>query len=153
MEFGEVPKCLWLAGLVNPQSYLTAIRQTKAQRESLELDRLTIQTDVTKRWAEEVTESSRDGAHITGMYITGATFDVASGSVEKSKPRQMQTLMPVINVRSVLLEKLDMKGVFACPVYKTQMRGPTYVFSAQLKTKAPSARWVMAGCCCVFDYE
>ena len=147
----EVPKCLWLAGLVNPQSYLTAIRQTKAQRESLELDRLTIQTDVTKRWAEEVTESSRDGAHITGMYITGATFDMSTLTVEKSRPHQMETLMPVVNVRSVLLEKLDLKGVFQCPVYKTQQRGPTYVFSAQLKTKSVPARWVMAGACCVFD--
>jgi len=140
----EIPRCLWLGGLVNPQSYLTAIRQTKAQRESLELDRLTIQTDVTKKNADEI-EPSRDGAHITGLYITGATYDVATGTVEKSKPRQMETLMPVINVRSVLIEKLDMKGVFSCPVYKTQMRGPTYVFSAQLKTKSPAARWVMAG--------
>jgi dynein heavy chain len=148
----EVPRCLWLGGLINPQSYLTAIKQIKAQKESLELDRLTIQTDVLKRSAEDV-EPSRDGAHITGLYITGATFDMATLTVEKSRPRQMETLMPVINVRSVLLEKLDLKGVFQCPVYKTQQRGPTYVFSAQLKTKSVPARWVMAGACCVFDKE
>jgi dynein heavy chain len=146
----DLPRCLWLGGLINPQSYLTAIKQMKAQRESLELDRLTIQTDVLKRSAEDV-EPSRDGAHITGLYITGATFDMATLTVEKSRPRQMETLMPVINVRSVLLEKLDLKGVFQCPVYKTQQRGPTYVFSAQLKTKSTPARWVMAGACCVFD--
>lgn len=52
----------------------------------------------------------------------------------------------------MLLEKLDEKGIFSAPVYKTQQRGPTYVFSAQIKTKSPAARWVMAGCCCVFDY-
>jgi len=148
----DIPKCLWLGGLVNPQSYLTAIRQTTAQRQSLELDRLTIQTEVTKRFAEEVDAPSRDGAFITGLYITGATYDLATGTVEKSKPRQMETLMPVINVKSVLLEKLDEKGIFSAPVYKTQQRGPTYVFSAQIKTKSPAARWVMAGCCCVFDY-
>jgi dynein heavy chain len=81
----EVPRCLWLGGLINPQSYLTAIKQIKAQKESLELDRLTIQTDVTKRNAEDV-EPSRDGAHITGLYITGATFDVATLTVEEGEP-------------------------------------------------------------------
>ena len=103
-----------------------------------------------KKSAEEV-EVSKDGAHITGLYITGATFDPVSLTVEKSKPRQMETLMPVLNVRSILIEKLDLKGIFSCPVYKTQQRGPTYVFQAQLKTKSIPMRWVMAGVCCVFD--
>jgi len=147
----DLPRCLWLGGLINPQSYLTAIKQMKAQRESLELDRLTIQTDVVGKKSAEEVEVSKDGAHITGLYITGATFDPVSLTVEKSKPRQMETLMPVLNVRSILIEKLDLKGIFSCPVYKTQQRGPTYVFQAQLKTKSIPMRWVMAGVCCVFD--
>jgi len=147
----DIPKCMWLGGLVNPQSYLTAIKQTTAQRQSLELDRLAIQTEVTKKFAEEVDAGSRDGAFITGFYITGATFDPATSTIEKSKPRQMETVLPVVNVRSVLLEKLDLKGVFEAPVYKTQQRGPTYVFSAQLKTKSPAARWSLAGVCLLLD--
>lgn len=40
---------------------------------------------------------------------------------------------------------------YQCPVYRTEQRGPTYVFTAQLKTKSPPARWVMAGVGLVMD--
>jgi dynein heavy chain len=147
----EPVKCLWLGGLVNPQSYLTAIKQTTAQRQSLELDRLAIQTEVTKKFAEEIDAGSRDGAFLTGFFITGATFDPATSTIEKSRPRQMETALPVVNVKSVLIEKLDLKGVFEAPVYTTQQRGPTFIFCAQLTTKSPAARWSMAGVCLLLD--
>lgn len=41
--------------------------------------------------------------------------------------------------------------VIRCPVYKTQQRGPTYVFDAGLRTKAPMAKWVLAGVVLVMD--
>lgn len=147
----EVPKVTWLGGLVNPQSFLTAVRQQTAQRNMLELDRLTIQTEVTKRMAEEVDAPSRDGAFISGLFMQGARFDIGAGIVDKSRPREMYCEMPVINVKSIPVDKVDLKNVFECPVYKTSQRGPTYVFSAQLKTKSPAARWTMAGACLVFD--
>jgi dynein heavy chain len=59
--------------------------------------------------------------------------------------------MPVINCKAVPADKLEEKGVYKCPVYKTEQRGPTYVFLAQLKTKAAPARWVMAGVALLLD--
>lgn len=35
----EVPRVTWLSGLINPQSFLTAIRQQTAQRNQQELDK------------------------------------------------------------------------------------------------------------------
>ena len=40
---------------------------------------------------------------------------------------------------------------YQCPVYKTEQRGPTYVFNAQLKTKSPPARWTLAGVGLIMD--
>lgn len=40
---------------------------------------------------------------------------------------------------------------YQCPIYRTEQRGPTYVFTAQLKTKSPPARWVMAGVGLIMD--
>jgi len=59
--------------------------------------------------------------------------------------------MPVILVRAVPTDKLEEKGIFHCPVYKTEQRGPTFVFGAQLRTKSPPARWVMGGVCLLLD--
>merc|ERR1719231_286238 len=44
----ELPKVTWISGLVNPQSFLTAISQVTAQRNMWELDKLCTFTDVRK---------------------------------------------------------------------------------------------------------
>ena len=56
-----------------------------------------------------------------------------------------------MNCRAVLTEKIPKANIYSCPVYKTTQRGPTWVFSAQLPTKSPAARWVLAGVGLVFD--
>jgi len=45
------------------------------------------------------------------------------------------------------------KGVYQCPVYKTEARGATYVFAAQLKTKHPPQKWILAGVALILDVE
>ena len=65
--------------------------------------------------------------------------------------------MPVVNCRAALIDttggaKKD-QNVYNCPVYKTETRGNTYVFTAQLKTKQPPAKWTLAGVACIFDVE
>ena len=147
----EIPRVTWLSGLINPQSFLTAIRQQTAQRTSQELDKLIIQTDVTKKSIDDIDTPSRDGAFVHGLSLQGARWDIKSGVVQKSNPREMYFGMPVINCRAVSAEKAEEKGVYACPVYKTEQRGPTFVFRAQLRTKSPAARWIMAGVALLLD--
>jgi len=148
----EIPKVTWLSGLVNPQSFLTAINQVAAQKYQWELDKLITVTDVLKKMTvEEIDSVSRDGAYVNGLVMQGARWDLAAVSVDKSKPKEMFCLMPVINVRGVSSDKAEIKGMYSCPTYKTEQRGPTYVFQAQLKTKSPPARWIMAGVALILD--
>ena len=53
--------------------------------------------------------------------------------------------MPIIHVRAITRERANVGGVYQCPVYKTEARGPTHFFNAQLKTSSPPARWTLAG--------
>ena len=137
--------------MVNPQSFLTAIKQVTAQRIGAELDKLVIQTDVQKKKFEEIETASRDGALVYGMFLQGATWDLANSCVERSKPKEMFVPMPVVLCKSVAADKAEQSGVFQCPVYKTEFRGPTFVFCAGLKTKSPPARWVLAGVAIILD--
>merc|ERR1711871_1344166 len=75
----QVPNVVWIAGLINPQSFLTAIMQQAAQLNSWELDKLYIQTDVTKKSVEDIESSNRDGCFITGLYIEGARWNINGG--------------------------------------------------------------------------
>lgn len=147
----DIPKATWLSGLINPQSFLTAIMQVTAQRNQWELDKLVVNTDVTKRNAGDVDAPSRDGAFVFGMSMQGARWDGQASNVEKSKPKEMFSLMPVINCKAVAADKAETNGIYQCPCYKTEMRGPTFVFQAQLKTKSPSQRWVLAGVALIMD--
>ena len=53
--------------------------------------------------------------------------------------------MPDILVKALPVEKVDAKDTYQCPVYKTQFRGPPYVFTAGLKPRANAEKWIMAG--------
>jgi len=148
----DIPKVTWLAGMISPMSFLTSICQVAANKNQWELDKLVTFTDVTKKMsADETDGSSRDGAYIIGMQMQGARWDVATGLIEKSMPKEMFSPMPVMNVKAVTKEKADVQGIYMCPVYITEQRGPTYVFQAQLKTKSPPARWILAGVALIMD--
>jgi len=150
-EPSQVPMVVSIDKLFNPQSFLTAIMQKTAQKQKLELDKLVIQTEVTRKTPDEVDTRSRDGAYITGLYLEGARFNVNSGVLEEAAPREMFFAMPVISCKAILVDKMERSGFYRCPVYKTEKRGPTYVFTANLRTKLPAEKWVLAGTTLVME--
>ena len=93
----------------------------------------------------------QDGALCHGMFLQGASWDLQGVCLERSKPKEMFVVMPVVLCKSVFTDKVETNGVWYCPVYKTEMRGPTYVFEAQLKSKSPGSRWVLAGVAMILD--
>ena len=124
-----------------------------AQKNQWELDKLVTWTDVTKKLTvEEIEGNSRDGAYISGLNLQGARWDVNGGVLERSKPKEMFCRMPIINVKALAADKVDVsQGYYVCPTYKTEFRGPTFVFCAQLKTKAAAGKWVLAGVAMIMD--
>jgi len=152
MNKREVPRCTWISGLFNPQSFLTAIMQTTSQKNQLELDKIVIITDVTK-WAPETEfQVARDGAHIHGLVLEGAHWGASTRTLESSAPRELMCEMPVITCRAVVAERSEQANTYSCPVYKTQQRNHTHVFAAKLKTKAPAQKWVLAGVAMMMDF-
>lgn len=146
-----IPKVVDISRLFNPQSFLTAIKQLCCQNTGQELDKLQVFTEVTKREAKQVDAASKDGAFVTGMFLEGARWDTTSNSVEDSKPKEMFTQMPVINCKAGMLsDKVD-KNVYICPTYCVPTRRPYFVFPAQLRTKAPPDKWVLAGVAMILD--
>ena len=100
--------------------------------------------------AEEITTPAKEGTYIIGLSLEGASWNTLQGLLEPSKPREMSCPLPVINVKPQVVDKFE-NGLFHCPVYKTQQRGPTYIFSMQLRTKYEPGKWILAGCVAVAD--
>ncbi|XP_028172090.1 dynein beta chain, ciliary-like [Ostrinia furnacalis] len=140
-----LPASVWLAGFFNPQSLLTAIMQSTARRYELPLDKMCLQCDVTKKMKEEFTSAPRDGAFVHGLLMEGARWDVQAGIIMDSRLKDLFPPMPVINVRAITQDKQDLRNMYECPVYKTRTRGPTYVWTFNLKTKDKPSKWTLAG--------
>jgi len=142
----NLPKSTCLSYLFNPQSFLTAVMQTTARQNDWPLDRTVTQTDVTKKFElSELPGPSKDGAFIHGLYMEGARWDDKTGSVDESRPKELYARMPIVQIRAAQFTGEKPKDTFECPTYKTQDRGPTFVFCAGLKTKAPASKWILGG--------
>lgn len=73
-----------------------------------------------------------DGAYVYGFILDGARWDSQIGQLEESRPKEMYSVIPVTYCRAELINadgKVD-KTIYECPVYKTEDRGATYVFTA-----------------------
>jgi dynein heavy chain, axonemal len=65
-----LPNVIWISGLNNPQSFLTAVLQTSAHANALELDRLAIFTEVTKKLDPlDFQQPAQDGVYIYGLTL------------------------------------------------------------------------------------
>ncbi|BES91272.1 dynein heavy chain [Nesidiocoris tenuis] len=140
-----LPSTVWLAGFFNPQSFLTAIMQSTARKNEWPLDKMCLQCDVTKKVKDEFTAPPREGANVHSLYMEGARWDTNLGVIAESRLKEMFPMMPVIHIRALTLDKQDIRMSYECPVYKTRTRGPTYVWTFNLKTKEKPAKWVLAG--------
>lgn len=146
-----LPKVTWISGFFNPQSFLTAIMQSQARLNEWALDNVVIMTEVTKKAVEEVETESAEGSFVHGLFMEGARWDISMGQVAEAKMKELFCTMPVMLVKAVQKDKADFKEMYMCPTYKIQQRGPTYVFTANLKTQVSPAEWTIAGVALLMD--
>lgn len=153
------PAVTFLNRLFNPQSFLTAIKQVYCRETEQELNALTIYTDVLKKlyWEPDLPPSKEGsgGAYVFGFQVEGARWDAAAGQLDESRPKKPFSVVPVVNCRAGLAPAQGKEDptLYMCPVYQTTARGATYVFTAQLKTKAPPRKWILAGVALILDVE
>ncbi|XP_025160705.1 dynein beta chain, ciliary-like [Harpegnathos saltator] len=141
----NLPLSVWLGGFFNPQSFLTAIMQQTARKNEWSLDKMCLHCDVTRKQREEITAAPREGAYVNGLYMEGARWDSAIGCIADSRPKELLFQMPMVFVKAITQDKQETKNVYECPLYKTRTRGPTYVWTFNLKTRDKPTKWTLAG--------
>ncbi|NXI41699.1 DYH17 protein, partial [Galbula dea] len=141
-----LPTTVWLAGFFNPQAFLAAIMQSTARENKWPLNKVCLSVEVTKKSQEDMRVPPREGCYVHGLFMEGARWDILSGVIAEARLKQLTSIMPVMLLRAVPAGRRDTNNVYQCPLYKTRMRGPTYVWTFNLKTKekAEAAKWVLA---------
>ena len=145
-DFG-LPAAVWLGGLFNPQSFLTAIMQTTARKNEWPLDKMMLAVDVTKKSRDELGGAPREGAYCCGLYMEGARWDTQSNQIAESRLKESTSLLPILFIKAIPIDRKETKNTYECPVYKTKQRGSTFVWTFNLKTKEQPSKWILGGVC------
>ncbi|RHY37518.1 hypothetical protein DYB25_000117 [Aphanomyces astaci] len=155
------PNCFWLTGFFNPQGMLTAMKQEVTRKHSKTdkwaLDDVVYHTEVTTfERAEQVRTPPAEGILIYGLFLDGATWSKADGTLVESEPKKLFTSLPVLHVNS-MSKDLELKsrkelygsiGPFECPCYKYPMRTDRYIiFMVTMKCpqNRPPRHWGLRG--------
>lgn len=117
------------------------------------MEKLIVTSEVLKKPKESFDAAARDGNYICGLHLQGARWNTHSGLMESSSPKELNFPMPVINCRSTLHDRCEQVDMYNCPVYKTELRNDTFVFSIQLRTKEKAAKWILAGAALIMDVQ
>ena len=85
-------------------------------------------------------------AHKVFLFLVLYRWDINTGAIGESSPKELYEIMPVMFCKAVSQDtKADTRSLYGCPIYKTRKRGPTYVWTFNLKTKNKPQKWILAG--------
>uniref|UniRef100_A0A671Z136 Dynein, axonemal, heavy polypeptide 9 like n=1 Tax=Sparus aurata TaxID=8175 RepID=A0A671Z136_SPAAU len=135
--------CRVLSGCLDFSTH--TVMQSLARKNEWPLDKVNLTVDVTKKFKEEFNQPAREGAYVYGLYMEGARWDTQAGVITEARLKDLTPAMPVISVRAVPNDRQETRNIYECPLYKTKIRGPTYVWTLSLKTRERPAKWVLAG--------
>jgi dynein heavy chain len=149
----ETPPVVWISGLFNPMSYLTAIMQVTARAALLPLDDMCLVTDILNTKEKgDFNEFAEVGAYINGFFLEGAGWELGRGGEQgyltEMQLKDLHPIVPVVHVTARTRAERVVAGVYECPVYMTSMRGGTYVFTAGMKMESEETdpnKWILAG--------
>merc|ERR1719345_677170 len=148
----QLLKSLWLSGLFNAMSFMTAVMQTTARANQLPLDYMTNRCRFTNtRDIAEIAGQPTDGVYIHGLFMEGAGWEDGKGEEEgyitDSKMKDLHPYMPICNVYSVHIDIMDWTAMYHCPMFATSLRGATFVFQANVRMDPDDdeKHWILAG--------
>jgi|688.fasta_scaffold68569_1 dynein heavy chain len=109
-DVATTPACLWISGLFNPMSFLTAIMQKTARADKLPLDNIILRTDVTNDDdPNSIVKAADTGAYINGFFVEGAKWEVGRGGEQGNLADQtlkdLNPPLPVMHVIAVTRDK------------------------------------------------
>lgn len=143
----HLPSSVWLTGFFNPQSFLTAIMQQMARKNAWPLDRMCLNFVVTKKKKSDLKAAPQHGVNLHGLFMEGARWSTRLQSIVDAIPSELFAQLPVIYVTAITVDKKETRNIYECPLYKGTMRGPTLVWTFDLKTIEPKNKWILAGVC------
>lgn len=148
------PLVLWLSGLFNPMSFLTAIMQITARATGLPLDDMCLKSDVRNEYdKEDLSDPPAAGAYVNGFSLEGAGWEQGrngeQGYLCDMVLKELSPLLPIVHVTSIRKAERSTVGMYHCPVYFTTARGQANfvtMFDIAMESEDSDEKaWILSG--------
>ena len=120
---------LWIGGLIFPEAYLTATRQSVAQELKVPLDELMLSVELVKN----ITTVDKQSFVLKGLCIEGAEWNYDEDKLIMTDSLYSQ--LPPFLLKWSVKKDANMKNIFPIPVYMNTMR-KNLLFSVFIKNES-----------------
>jgi dynein heavy chain 1 len=120
---------LWIGGLIFPEAYLTATRQSVAQELKVSLDELMLSVELVKT----ITNVDKTSFVLKGLCIEGAEWNYDQDKLLMTDSLFSQ--LPPFLLKWSVKKNADLKNIFPIPVYMNTMR-KNLLFSVFIKNES-----------------
>ena len=147
-----------MTAFFNAQGFLTAVQQEVTRAHSKDkwaLDSMVVHTEMTEfDNPSQVRSVPKEGVYTHGLFLDGAAYSKADGSLIESAPKVLFAPVPLMMITAVTKsQKKAMagdygpEGAFDCPVYKYPARtGRYFIFEVQMPAREkPPLHWTLRG--------
>ena len=94
------PNVFWISGFSFPTGFTTALQQEASRKTNAPIDQFVWEFSFEKS-DSSIAYPAKEGAYISGLFLEGARWDVASGYVEESRPKEMFSVIPVVYCKAM----------------------------------------------------
>lgn len=129
--------------------------QNFARKHVIAIDKLGFEFRIVDdKTAQDIKEKPEDGCYIYGMYLEGARWDYKKHQLQNSKPKELYSDMPMIQLLPLQDRVPPKEGIYNCPLYKVLSRRGTlsttghstnFVMFLELPSKEYEDVWIRAG--------
>eukprot|EP00755_Sulcionema_specki_P011358 Sspe_Gene.7587::Locus_2577_Transcript_1_1_Confidence_1.000_Length_12906::g.7587::m.7587/K10408/DNAH; dynein heavy chain, axonemal len=146
----SLPRVVQLPLLFFPRAFLSAILISVSQTTRVDLEQLTLVTEVSKKTPDQVDSASRDGVHIWGLQLEGARWNPMAQVVDFPTMFCHVNPLPVLTFRAAQEGQDPQQAAFLCSLFRDRSKKEE-IGRFTLPTHEPTSTWVLHGVCMLLE--
>merc|ERR1711957_627634 len=151
---GKVP-AMWIKKFYFTHGFLTGALQNYARKMQIPIDTMGMDFEVIHDVIDnEKLPAPPEGVHIYGMWLEGCKWDPVNRVLAESDPKVLYSRMVMMWFKPVLINAVNIKDIYECPLYKTTERkgvlattghSSNFCLLVHVPSNLPESHWIKRG--------